>query len=72
MVAAGDYDTKLNLLIASGDLPDIFALPSNYAGGVDKAFKDGLIADIGQYWNDAPALKKVLESNPRVDEVLQK
>lgn len=43
------YDaTQMNLMMAGGDLPDIIYFPfaSNYAGGVEKAIKDGVIKTI--------------------------
>lgn len=65
MTTNEDYDTKLNLLISSGDAPDFFSLPSNYPGGPDKALKDGLILDLSKYLDtDLPNLKGLLDSNP--------
>ena len=43
------YDpTQMNLMMAGGDLPDIIYFPfaANYAGGVEKAIKDGVIQTI--------------------------
>lgn len=43
------YDsTQMNLMMASGELPDIIYFPfaSSYAGGVEKAIKDGVIQTI--------------------------
>lgn len=65
VTTAEDYDTKMNLLISSNDIPDLFTLPSTYTGGVAKAYQDGLLPDLTQYWDEyAPNYKKVLESNP--------
>jgi len=65
MTTNEDYDTKLNLLISSGDAPDFFGMPSNYPGGVDKALQDGLIVDLSKYLDsDLPNLKALLDSNP--------
>ncbi|HHY83801.1 MAG TPA: hypothetical protein GX505_14150 [Clostridiales bacterium] len=34
MTTNEDYDTQMSLLITSGDIPDLFSLPSNYPGGL--------------------------------------
>jgi ABC-type sugar transport system, periplasmic component len=64
ITTAGDADTKASLLIASGDIPDIFTLPTSYTGGAAKAAEDGLIVKISDYWDKyAPNYKKVVNSN---------
>ena len=43
---AGQEKDQFNLLVASGNLPDIFdrhCVSDNYSGGTQKAFKDGII-----------------------------
>jgi putative aldouronate transport system substrate-binding protein len=65
MTTNEDYDTKLNLMISSGDVPDFFGVPSTYPGGAAKALQDGLILDLSKYLDtDLPNLKKLLDSNP--------
>lgn len=62
--------TAMNLLIASGELPDIigFNWQSNYNGGEEKAIKDGVIFGMSEEFvkENAPDYWKVLESNPEL------
>ena len=65
MTTGQDYDTRMNLLIASGEMPDLFSLPGNYPGSYTKAAEDGVIVKINDYWDKlAPNLKRVAESKP--------
>jgi putative aldouronate transport system substrate-binding protein len=65
MTTNSDYDTKLNLLISSGDAPDFFGPPSNYPGGMVKMANDGLIVDLSQYLDtDLPNLKRLFDEHP--------
>lgn len=64
MTTPEDYDTKMNLLITSNDIPDLFSLPSNYTGQQAKAFADGLIPDLNKNWDLLPNLKAVLDAHP--------
>lgn len=58
-------DSAMNLLFASGDLPDIIYYNfSKYNGGIANAIKDGIIEPINDYVAYAPDLMSVLESNP--------
>lgn len=58
-------DDAMNLIFASGDLPDIISYSfGGYPGGATKAIKDKLIYPIDDLMGScAPDLKKVLESN---------
>ncbi len=54
----------MNLLFASGELPDIiYYNMSSYTGGTDKAVKDGVILPINDYMEFAPDLQAALDSN---------
>ncbi len=54
----------MNLMFASGDLPDIVIFPwSAYSGGAVKAIEDKIIMPINDYVEYAPDLMAVLESN---------
>lgn len=71
MTTNEDYDTKLNLLISSGDAPDFFKLPSNYPGGASRAVQDGLILDLSKYLDsDLPNLKKILDAHPEYKKLI--
>ncbi len=62
---AGNELEQFNIMLASGNLPDIiefnwFTIP----GGAEKALKDGYIVPLNGYLDkDAPNLKKVINSN---------
>lgn len=58
-LADGD---ALNLLYASGELPDMIAY-SGYTGGAEKAIKDKIIQPLNDYMQYAPDLQAVLDSN---------
>jgi len=64
---AGQETTQFNLMIASGDLPDI--LETNWMGkpgGPDKALQDGVIIDMTDLVNKyAPNYKSMLEKTPQ-------
>lgn len=56
----------MNLLLTSGDLPDIiwnFDFNRYYSGGAQQAISDGIVAPIGDYIEYAPDLEAVLNSN---------
>ena len=56
--------STMNLMFASGDLPDIVIFPwASYAGGAAKAIEDKIIMPINDYVEYAPDLMAVLESN---------
>ena len=65
----GQENEQFNVLIASGDLPDIIENDwnSRYSGGVEKAITDGIIIPIDEYFDTkAPNYKKVLDENPEL------
>lgn len=55
----------MNLLFASGELPDIVFITSSsaYPGGMAKAIEDGAVMPITDYMEYAPDFAAVLESN---------
>lgn len=55
-------DNALNLLYASGDLPDMIWY-KGYTGGAEKAIKDKIIEPLNDYMNYAPDLVAVMDSN---------
>ena len=66
-VPESQYDQKMNITIASGDLPDIFAVsPKQY----NQLIEAGKIADITQAYEKTATdrLKDVINSNPQADE----
>lgn len=72
----GNVKEQFNLLIASGDLPDIinyyWAVPADFPGGPEKAISDGYIAPL----NDLipkymPNFQKYLEENERADKEIK-
>lgn len=71
---AGQAQQTLNILLASGDLPDMieFDFLNGYPGGPEKAIGDGYILKlndlIGQY---APNLKKYLQEHPDIDKMVK-
>ncbi len=52
----------LNLLYASGDLPDMIYY-SGYTGGAEKAIKDKIIQPLNDYMQYAPDLQAVIDGN---------
>jgi len=66
---AGAMREAMNLLVASDELPDIMegAWIADYAGGPVKAIQDGVLIDIGNYKEYAPALFDWLGSDPDYD-----
>lgn len=69
--ANGQMNEQLNLLLASGDLPDIIQYPfsTDYPGGAAKAIEQGCIQTIDI--NKAPNLKKYLKEHPEVDKQIK-
>ena len=66
--AIGQEMEKLNLMIASGKLPDIIeASWAGYAGGPQKAVNDKVILPLNDYKEYAPAFFKKLADNPEYD-----
>ena len=64
--AIGQEKESFNIMIASGDLPDLieYDFIANYKGGVQKALKDGVIIPIDEYLDMAPNYKKALAEHP--------
>ena len=57
-------NSAMNLLLASGELPDIIYWDfSKYPGGIAAAVSDGLVEPIDDYMQYAPDLQAVLDSN---------
>lgn len=57
-------DAAMNLLLASGDLPDIIYWDfSKYPGGIAAAISDGLVEPIDDYMQYAPDFQAVLDGN---------
>ena len=70
----GQEREQLNLMIASGDLPDIIEYNwlNQFPGGPEKALKDGIITPLNDLINNnAPNLKRVLAANPDVDKMVK-
>ncbi|MCM0649608.1 extracellular solute-binding protein [Clostridium swellfunianum] len=67
--AQGQEKEKFNLLLASGDLPDLIESEwGAFPGGPDKAIKDGSILKLNDYIDKyAPNLKKFLKDHPEID-----
>ena len=67
--AAGQAEEQLNLILASGELPDIieynwYAFP----GGPEKAIQDGYILELSDVLDKyAPNLTRYLKENPEID-----
>lgn len=70
----GNEAETFNLLIASGDLPDVveYNWASGYPGGPEKALKDGVIVPLNDLIDKyAPNLKKALKDNPDLDKMVK-
>jgi putative aldouronate transport system substrate-binding protein len=64
----------LNVLIASGDLPDMieYDFTKQFPGGPEKAIKDGYILKLNDLIDKyAPNLKKYLKEHPEVDKMVK-
>lgn len=68
--AAGQQNEKFNLMVASGDMPDIVEWYwGDYAGGPDKAIEQGLIIDINDYKDKLPNYFEQLGKNEMIDKL---
>lgn len=69
----GQDAEQFNLLLASGELPDIIEYPwYNFAGGPEKAIKDNYILRLNELIDEnAPNLKAYLEANEDVDKMVK-
>ena len=63
---AGEGEAALNIMISSGDMPDIVEYNWNsYMGGPDRAINDGIIISIDSYMDKVlPNLKKIYDETP--------
>ena len=64
---SGDYNNAFNLMIASGEYPDIIENPQwlSYPGGPDQAIEDGVIIDLTEYVEQyCPNLMAYFEKDP--------
>lgn len=60
-------EQAMNLLIASGDLPDIIMFGFNqYDGGIDKAVADGVVVPITDYLEYCPDYVEVINSTENI------
>lgn len=71
----GQYEESFNLMIASGELPDIILYDwadKKVPGGPSKYIKDGYIRDLTDIIDKyAPNLKKILKENPEIDKAVK-
>ncbi|MBQ2615139.1 MAG: extracellular solute-binding protein [Clostridia bacterium] len=66
----GEQNNQFNVMIASGDLPDIVCYEwAGYQGGADRAIADGVIIALDEYiaQGKLPNYKKALEENGVMD-----
>lgn len=66
-------DQKFSLMLASGELPDIFLNTwLQYPGGPDRAVEQGYILKLNDLIDQyAPNLKKTLQENPEIDKMIK-
>ncbi|MBP1966472.1 extracellular solute-binding protein [Paenibacillus aceris] len=70
----GQTKEALNVMLASGDLPDMieYNFLSDFPGGPEKAIKDGYILKLNDLIDKyAPNLKKYLKEHPEVDKMVK-
>jgi putative aldouronate transport system substrate-binding protein len=69
----GQEREQLNLIIASGDLPDVMEYNwLHFPGGPEKAIQSGIITPLNPLMNkNAPNLKKLLRDNGEVDKMIK-
>jgi len=71
---AGQAKESLNILLASGDLPDMieYNFLGDFPGGPEKAIGDGYILKLNDLIDKhAPNLKKFLQDNPDIDKMVK-
>ncbi|TVX99182.1 extracellular solute-binding protein [Cohnella terricola] len=71
---AGQAKESLNILLASGNLPDMieYNFLNDYPGGPEKAIADGYILKLNDLIDQyAPNLKKFLQDNPDIDKMVK-
>ncbi|RAV09902.1 extracellular solute-binding protein [Paenibacillus contaminans] len=71
--AANQTKEQLNVMLASGELPDMIEYNwLEYPGGPEKAIKDGAIVKLNDIIDKhAPNLKKYLKEHPEVDKMVK-
>lgn len=70
----GQVRESLNVMLASGDLPDMieYNFIGDFPGGPEKAINDGYILKLNDLIDQyAPNLKKYLEENPDIDKMVK-
>ncbi|UKS28729.1 extracellular solute-binding protein [Paenibacillus sp. HWE-109] len=70
----GQVKEALNVMLASGDLPDMieYNFLNDFPGGPEKAIKDGYILKLNDLFDKyAPNLKKYLKEHPEVDKLIK-
>ncbi len=70
----GQSKDQFNLMIASGDLPDIieYGWLNGYPGGPEKAISDGHILELSEIFEKyCPNITKYLADNPDVDKMIR-
>ncbi|WP_438444052.1 extracellular solute-binding protein [Gorillibacterium sp. sgz5001074] len=70
----GQAKEALNVMLASGDLPDMieFNFLNDFPGGPEKAIKDGYILKLNDLIDKhAPNLKQYLKEHPEVDKMVK-
>ncbi|MFC3748217.1 extracellular solute-binding protein [Paenibacillus sp. GCM10012306] len=70
----GQVKEALNVMLASGDLPDMieYNFLGDFPGGPEKAINDGYILKLNDLIDKhAPNLKKYLQDNPDVDKMVK-
>ena len=72
--AIGQETEQFNLMVASGDLPDLVEFKwTNYNGGVQRAIDDGIIIPLNDYIDKyAPNFKKLISDGGKYAEVYDK
>lgn len=55
---------QFNIMIATGEYPDIIEGMSNYPGGVTKAYDDGVVVRLNELSDYTPNLNKIYEEYP--------
>ncbi|RIX51190.1 extracellular solute-binding protein [Paenibacillus nanensis] len=71
---SGQVKEAMNMLLASGDLPDLieYNFIGDFPGGPEKAISDGYIIELNDLIDKyAPNLKKFLAENPDIDKMVK-
>ncbi|MFD2703323.1 extracellular solute-binding protein [Paenibacillus shunpengii] len=70
---SGQAQEALNVMLASGDLPDMIEYNFlGFPGGPEKAIKDGYIIELNELIDKyAPNLKKYLSEHPEIDKMVK-